>query len=171
MLLAIGNHLLISGAMDLLIPHLGKLGEDYIDMMNVFFEGNVILTFISTIILAPISEELIFRGVIMKKARHAFPFAVANVMQALLFGVLHGNIIQGTYAFVLGLSLGYVTYKFESILPAILIHCMLNLLGSYLLYSVPTFVQILEVILGIGIIVYTVRILNKMKPYVSMDIN
>lgn len=166
-LLAIGNNLLISGAMDLLLPHLGKLGENYIDMMNNLFESNVILIFISSIILAPISEELIFRGVIMKKARDVFPFAVANVIQALLFGVMHGNIIQGSYAFVLGLSLGYVTYKFETILPAILIHCMLNLLGSYLLYSAPVFVQFLEVILGVGIIIYTVRTLSKIKPHES----
>lgn len=164
-LLTVGNYLLISGAMDFILPYLGKLGEDYIRMMDGLMGGNNILLFISSIILAPIAEELICRGVIMKQARDVFPFAVANILQAFLFGLMHGNLIQGTYAFVLGLSLGFVTYKYKTLIPAILIHCMSNLLGSSLIITVPAFLQIIEMILGVAIIISAVRKINKTNLY------
>jgi len=151
--------------MDFILPYLGKMGDDYIHMMDGLMGGNTILLFISTIILAPIAEELICRGVIMKQARDVLPFAVANVIQAFLFGLMHGNLIQGTYAFVLGLSLGFVTYKYKTLIPAILMHSMCNLLGSSLLITVPVFLQIIEMILGVGIIVSAVRKINKKNTY------
>lgn len=162
-LLAFGSNLFVSGGLDLIMPYVGNLGEEYNEMMNEFLGGNVIFVLISTLFLAPISEELICRGVIMKKAREAFPFAVANVVQALIFGVIHGNIIQGSYAFVIGLILGYIAYQFDSIMPAILMHFILNLLGGFLLFSLPVPAQIVEVVLGVGIIIYTVRMLGKHK--------
>ena len=162
-LLAVGSNLFISGALDLIFPYLGKMGEEYNELMNEMIDSNIILSLISSLVLAPIAEELICRGIILKKAREAFPFAVANIIQALIFGIIHGNMIQGTYAFVIGLILGYVAYTFDSILPAILIHFILNLLGGYLALAWPVTVQILEIILGAGIIIYTVRMLSKLK--------
>ncbi|MFQ7713992.1 MAG: type II CAAX prenyl endopeptidase Rce1 family protein [Agathobacter rectalis] len=44
----------------------------------------------------------------MRCARKALPFALANLMQAALFGLFHLNWIQGIYAFALGIVLGYV---------------------------------------------------------------
>ena len=54
-----------------------------------------ILMMIYSVCLAPISEELIFRGVTMRLARRAFPFWFANILQALLFGIFHMNMLQG----------------------------------------------------------------------------
>jgi membrane protease YdiL (CAAX protease family) len=54
------------------------------------------------------------------------PFYVANITQAILFALLHMNLIQIIYAFPLGLIFGYVTKKYRSLIPAILLHALIN---------------------------------------------
>ncbi len=84
-----------------------------------------------SIVIAPISEELIFRGVTMKYAAKTMPFFLANVLQAFLFGLFHGNVIQGVYAFTVGLFCGYVCFIGNSIYLSILFHMMFNLWGTF----------------------------------------
>ena len=83
-----------------------------------------------SVLLAPVCEELIFRGTTMHLARKAVPFWLANVMQAFLFGLFHMNWIQGIYAFALGLVLGYVCEKGGSIYYSIFLHFLFNFWGT-----------------------------------------
>lgn len=89
-----------------------------------------LIMMIYTVLLAPISEELIFRGVTYRIARRAFPFWIANIIQAFLFGVFHLNMLQGCYTFILGLFLGYVCEKGGSIYHVIFFHFLFNLWGT-----------------------------------------
>ena len=106
-----------------------------------------IIMIIYSVCLAPISEELIFRGVTMRIARKSFPFWIANLMQALFFGIFHMNILQGCYAFALGLFLGYVYERGGSIYHAMFFHFLFNLWGTtiseWLTTLNPTFTNIL----------------------------
>ena len=105
--------------------------ENYMNMMEeAGMNEMTVLLFIYSVILAPISEELIFRGVTMRIARKAFPFWAANLIQAVLFGVFHMNIIQGIYAGLLGLVLGFICEKGGSIYFAIFFHFLFNLWGT-----------------------------------------
>ena len=88
------------------------------------------LMLIYSVCLAPISEELIFRGVTLRIARRAFPFWVANIIQAALFGAFHMNVLQACYAFALGLVLGYVCEHGGSIYYTIFFHFLFNLWGT-----------------------------------------
>ena len=90
-----------------------------------------------SVLLAPVCEELIFRGTTMHLARRALPFWLANTMQALLFGLFHMNWIQGIYAFALGLVLGYVCEKGGSIYYSILLHILFNLWGTVISTLLP----------------------------------
>lgn len=85
-----------------------------------------------SVILAPFSEELIFRGITMRQAQKVLPFWAVNLMQAFLFGVFHMNMIQGIYAFFLGLILGYLCEKSGSIYNSILMHLLFNFFGTVL---------------------------------------
>ncbi len=84
-----------------------------------------------SVVLAPVAEELIFRGLIFRYARHAFPFWVANIWQALLFGLVHGNFIQGIYAFVMGLFLGFLCHRGRGIKYSIPVHIIYNIIGIW----------------------------------------
>lgn len=86
--------------------------------------------FLYSVLLAPFSEELIYRGVTLRQARKCLPFWAANLMQAALFGAFHMNMIQGIYAFFLGLILGYVCEKSGSIYNSVLLHALFNFWGT-----------------------------------------
>ena len=57
---------------------------------------------------------------------------MANIIQAALFGIMHGNLVQGAYAFALGLILGYVYHKYQSLVIPILFHMSFNIFGQTL---------------------------------------
>lgn len=106
--------------------------EDYQALMESagMSDEITIIMFIYSVFLAPWSEELIFRGVTMRVARRAFPFWIANIIQAVLFGAFHMNMLQGCYAFALGLILGYVCERGGSIYYSIFFHFLFNLWGT-----------------------------------------
>lgn len=85
----------------------------------------------STLILPPIVEETIFRGLILKYLQRAgAAFLVANLIQAVCFGIYHGNIVQGIYTFVIGLFFGYVAWRYDSLIPGMFMHFVYNLIGT-----------------------------------------
>ena len=106
--------------------------EQYQELMETagMTDDASITIIIYSVLCAPISEELIFRGVTMNILKRRFPFWFANLFQALLFGIFHGNIVQGIYAFVLGMFLGYVCEYGGSIWYSILFHFLFNLWGT-----------------------------------------
>ena len=117
--------------------------EDFYELAQTAGLGYNPFVIFTTIVLAPIGEELCFRGVTMKFAQRAFPkhFWIANILQALLFGVLHMNWVHGVYAFGGGLVLGWVAKRYRSVFPAILMHFTVNFLSTfgldYLLSMIP----------------------------------
>lgn len=121
-----GCQLLISGAMNLIQPLLKDIFNDYSKVMETILSGQIWLVIMYTIILAPIVEELIFRGLILKLTNRAVPFVVANFAQAAIFGIYHGNIVQGIYAFGLGILLGLIARKFKTIIAPIVLHMIVN---------------------------------------------
>lgn len=84
-----------------------------------------ILSLLATAVIPPICEEFAMRccgvGLLRKYGKG---FAVMAV--AMIFGLVHGNIIQFIFASLIGVILGYVTVKTDSILPAIFIHAFNN---------------------------------------------
>ncbi len=111
-----------------------KIFEDYSKLIEQ--SGLAQLSLISTIasvLLAPISEEIIFRGITLKLARRfTAKFWLANCIQAVLFGIMHMNIVQGLYAFAIGLVLGYVYSKFHSLAATVLAHLSFNFVGTWI---------------------------------------
>lgn len=112
-----------------LFPHSLDAYESLIESAGLDNSVTVAM-FLYSVILAPFSEELIFRGVTMHQAKKCMPFWLANLIQALLFGIFHMNLIQGVYAFCLGLILGYICEKSGSIYNAILLHLLFNFWGT-----------------------------------------
>ena len=106
--------------------------EDYMELMeNAGLSDEVsLLMMIYSVCLAPISEELIFRGVTYRILRRSFPFWFANFMQALFFGIFHMNPLQGCYTFILGLFMGYICEKGGTLYHAIFFHFLFNLWGT-----------------------------------------
>ncbi len=78
-------------------------------------------------ILPPLCEELAFRGVVYGGYRRDCRPVGAIFMSALLFGLMHGNVNQCVYAFVMGVAMALMVEATGSIWPSILIHAFINL--------------------------------------------
>lgn len=91
---------------------------------------NTIVISIQVIIIGPIIEELIFRKILLGKLLEKFsnrPIK-AIVYSALIFGIVHLNIIQGVAAFGGGIILGLIYYYTKSIKATIFTHILNNFL-------------------------------------------
>lgn len=87
--------------------------------------------FLYASILAPVAEEILFRGYILRTLRpYGKRFAILG--SAFLFGLFHGNLLQTPYAFLMGLLLGYVAAEY-SILWSVALHMFNNLILADLL--------------------------------------
>lgn len=93
-------------------------------------EGDPIVSVIAVCVLAPLIEELSMRGKGIYYFRKAFGkragTAVAVILTSLLFAILHGNIIQGIYAFVCGLLFALLSLRAGSVVPSIFAHIGFN---------------------------------------------
>lgn len=135
--LGFGCQLLLSGFMNIIQPFLEELFNEYSSVIETLLSGKLWLVVLYTVIIAPIVEELIFRGLTLKLTMRVIPFKVANVIQAILFGIYHGNLVQGIYAFALGGVLGLLARKYKSIMAPIVFHIMFN--GSaFLIMFLPS---------------------------------
>lgn len=95
-------------------------------VINSVSQKSLILSVFYTIIVAPVTEELFFRGFVMKSfSRVSQRFGI--LVSAVFFGLSHGNIAQFSLAFLLGIFMGFVDIKHNSLIPSILIHLMTNL--------------------------------------------
>lgn len=153
---------LIMVLVNVLLP---SVMEEY----NTLVDGSGITTYglmwvISTLVLPPLVEEAGFRGLgLTYLERAGVPFAAANIVQALAFGIFHMNLTQGIYTFVLGLALGYVTHRSGSIAPAMLMHLVYNLmgtLGSDLIYSYLPAPFLILLATNVIALVYAFRLLR-----------
>lgn len=80
-------------------------------------------------ILAPITEEIVFRGALLRVLLETFGHQkrwIAIVISALIFAVIHGNVAQGTHAFIGGIALGWLYMRTRSVLPGIVLHWVNN---------------------------------------------
>lgn len=77
-------------------------------------------------IVAPLTEEFAIRGCIMQPLRrYGDKFAI--IASAVLFAVLHGNLVQAPFALIAGLGLGYICCVTNSLWPGIIVHFLNNL--------------------------------------------
>jgi len=88
-------------------------------------------------ILAPVAEELVFRGAILRSLmdyfNHRLPW-IPIVASALLFGAVHGNMAQFANAFTMGLLLGWLYCRTHSIVPGVVLHWVNNTV-AYTMYK------------------------------------
>ncbi|MFT4146455.1 MAG: CPBP family intramembrane metalloprotease [Mobilitalea sp.] len=105
-------------------------GEQLINpVMEAISGSNFYFTLIYVAGIAPIVEEFIFRGFLLSKLRR-FGDVPAIILTGVAFGLFHFNISQFFYATVLGFIFAYVTIRTNTLRYSILLHMMINFIGS-----------------------------------------
>ena len=96
-------------------------------------------------ILAPILEELVFRGMICKRLL-ALGEGFAVVFSGIFFAMLHGNLYQLFYAFTLGCLFGLIYVKTGKVIYTIIYHVFINFIGTVVTTIINKYVRLEEVV-------------------------
>ena len=103
-------------------------------------------------VLGPVLEELLFRGAITKELLRRYSPAKAILFSGLIFGIYHGNIVQGIYASILGTAFAWILEMSGNIYSSMLLHMGANIWSLVIteyaldLFSMKYGVQILILI-------------------------
>ena len=94
---------------------------------------NLLWFFLAKSVAAPIGEEITFRGLIYPKLKKGYSKAFSSFLSSLIFGLLHLSSAVYTVitAFLLGVLNNYLSEKYNSILPGILIHSGFNFMSAF----------------------------------------
>ena len=98
------------------------------------FYNNLFNNFLLIIIVAPIIEEIVFRGLFYKTLKKFVPFIQASIISSLIFAIIHENILSFTILFLFSLYLTWIYERTNSILYPILTHSIFNFLNMSLIY-------------------------------------
>ena len=112
------------------MPELPNIVEQEFDMIMKDRWG-----YLAIGLLAPLAEEIVFRGAILRSLLEKMSPWTAIALSALLFAVFHLNPAQMPHAFLVGLLLGWMYWRTGSILPGMAYHWANNS-AAYVIYNV-----------------------------------
>lgn len=113
--------------------------------------AGIFLSFVRVVVVAAMAEELALRGYIMgnlKKYGDAFAIGIS----AVVFALMHGNLVQAPFALIAGFAIGYFTVKTGTLWTGIIIHGLNNFISIALSYIIEYLGQ------DIGTVVYALLI-------------
>ena len=106
-----------------------ELSEGFSAANENFFAGGIVLEIMASCVVVPIAEELLFRGIILKRASLIVGETVGIVCSAVLFGVIHVNLVQFIYATLIGALLAVIVVKTKRLSLAVAGHAAANLIA------------------------------------------
>ena len=123
---------LVVGYMAAFFEQIGLKTPETPDFVQSTPTGLILGVFVLTVLPA-LLEEMLFRGYVLRMLMQ-FGEGKAIVISSILFGFMHGNVVQIPFAFLLGLAMGFLTVRTRSIWPAVALHFFTNFLSVILQY-------------------------------------
>ncbi len=105
----------------------------------------IILAFVTLVVIAPVAEEIIFRGYLFGRLKRYAPVWVAIVVTSVVFGALHGAWNLAVDTFALSVVMSLLRQNTGSLWASILLHMSKNGLAFYILFINPTFLHTLGI--------------------------
>ena len=105
-------------------------GPSFREMMSSLERGSLPLVIASAVVVGPVCEELIFRGVLVRGFLENYRPRAAILLSSLLFAFLHLNPYQGMTSFFVGCLFAWFVARTGSLLPAIAGHVLSNGLAA-----------------------------------------
>lgn len=140
------------------------IGEDITNQTSELIENSPIwIVILIAVLIGPIVEELIFRKLLIDKLSRFGDKAVI-IVSAVSFGLFHGNFYQFFYAALLGAILAYVYVKSGKIIYPIIMHVLLNFLGSVVVIPV---IEAQDIVLGFVEGTFVPETAGEMQEFIS----
>ncbi len=109
-----------------------RLFPEHEKLMISLIGGNIVLTLITVGIVIPVFEEILFRGIVFNELRKWIRLPLALILQGLVFGLYHMNVLQGIYGTLMGILAALAYVWVGSLWAPILVHAGFNLIGVFL---------------------------------------
>lgn len=139
MILSVGLMSLVKS----IAPGFDESQKQQVGFSNLYHLYEFILAFFTLIILAPIAEEILFRGYFLGVLLKEHRAWVAVLVVSILFGAIHGSWNVGLDTFALSLVLCSLRITTGSLWPGILVHMLKNSVAFYLIFINPNFLNTL----------------------------
>ena len=123
---------LISVVSKLLLPEFTEQ-QQVKDLRDSFFEV-ISRDGIVIIVLAPIIEEVVFRGLFYAALKSYFPWFVSLIFSSVIFSLIHENVLAFTLLFSLSVLLTFIYELYGKLFYPILIHSCFNISMLFLIY-------------------------------------
>ncbi len=105
---------------------------------NVNSQVELMLAFVALVVIAPVAEEVLFRGYLFGKLRRYAPVWLSILLTSLLFGIVHFQWNVGIDVFVLSTVLCVLRLVTKSLWAPILLHSLKNGIAFFLLFIYPS---------------------------------
>lgn len=102
--------------------------QDYQETIQSLIKSPI-TSFLHVCIIAPVTEEILMRGFVLGGLKDTYGVTAALLISAILFAILHFNMVQTLSAFVCGIILGLLYIKTNSVLCCIIAHSGYNLIS------------------------------------------
>ncbi len=157
MLLGFGMYGAFQGAILLLTK---IIPESWFNLQNSqsssLLGGSMAFAIIYTVLIAPVCEETIFRGLVLTIFDGKLPKWLGILISALVFALIHlPSPIAFIYTLTLGVVLGFVRYRTKSLVPCVLAHIIFNA-TNYLLFLPLNIGLYVVLALSLPFIIYSV---------------
>ncbi|SEA90665.1 hypothetical protein SAMN02910384_02689 [Pseudobutyrivibrio sp. ACV-2] len=119
-----------------------------VQSMDNFFSDSVVFGLLTVAVMAPIAEEIICRGFFQNRLKGILPFGLATTISGFMFGLLHLNLNQFCYAWVLGIIFAYANRATGSIFSSMIMHFCINGTNFLFLLLVQAALKTIDMDLG-----------------------
>ena len=128
LLAVLGGFFLARGFNGLIgLTPLPRLFSGYQSVTESIYGAGLLAQVFASVVTAPVLEELLMRGLVYSRLRSFFSDVRPAVLAgALVFALFHGNVVQGIYAFFIGLYFVWLYEAYHSLVPAVLAHASAN---------------------------------------------
>lgn len=113
------------------LPQLSGFLSEYAQSIGAAARGDALTSLVTVCLLAPVFEEFIFRGIILGELSKNWSFIAANIIQAVIFGAMHLNVIQGLYAALIGVVLGMIYRRSKNLALPMMVHVCFNAINMF----------------------------------------
>lgn len=111
------------------ISNISAFFPKYNEVSKALYSGGIVFEILGACVAAPVIEELIFRGIIYKRSEKYMKPVWAMVLSSIIFGLYHMNVVQGIYAFCIGMVFSFVYYKYKNLSAPIMAHATANFIS------------------------------------------